>query len=254
MYRPSSAKAASSTSPGSAADARSGAAREAGARWPTARAGGRASGGRRRPATPSMSAAQAMPSSTCSAWSWSGLTSMSTMPSGRAAHRADVGDVRDDRGRAGAERIGAHERRRDRLAADDEVAVAVRDQRPRRRRRCRRRAARRARGRACRAGRARCGPARQRFQFRHRQREHDDREPTCSAHVEAVNLGLSTFARRAARPGRLGGRGRLAPARRRRRGDASRVLDAAVGPPRRRVAAANAEAVAADRGAPRRAR
>ena len=46
-----------------------------------------------------------------------------------AAHRAHVGDVRDDRGGAGAERVGEQERRRDRLAADDEVSVAVRHER-----------------------------------------------------------------------------------------------------------------------------
>ena len=46
-----------------------------------------------------------------------------------AAHRAHVGDVGDDRGGAGGERVGGQERRRDRLAADDEVAVAVRDER-----------------------------------------------------------------------------------------------------------------------------
>ena len=45
------------------------------------------------------------------------------------AHRADVGDVGDDRGGAGGERIGGEERRRDRLAADDEVPVAERDER-----------------------------------------------------------------------------------------------------------------------------
>ncbi len=45
------------------------------------------------------------------------------------AHRADVGHVRDHRGRAGAERVVAQERRRDRLAADDDVPVAVREER-----------------------------------------------------------------------------------------------------------------------------
>jgi hypothetical protein len=46
-----------------------------------------------------------------------------------AAHRAHVGDVRDDRGRAGPERVVGHERRRHRLAAEDEEAVAVRNER-----------------------------------------------------------------------------------------------------------------------------
>ena len=52
------------------------------------------------------------PSSTCSACSRSGLTSMSTSAERAAAHRAHVGHVGDDRGGAGAERVGRDERRR----------------------------------------------------------------------------------------------------------------------------------------------
>ena len=46
-----------------------------------------------------------------------------------AAHRAHVGDVRDHRRRAGAERVREQEGRRDRLAAEHQVPVAVRDER-----------------------------------------------------------------------------------------------------------------------------
>jgi hypothetical protein len=45
------------------------------------------------------------------------------------AHRAHVGDVGHHRGRSGAVRVGAQERRRDRLAADDEVRAVVRHER-----------------------------------------------------------------------------------------------------------------------------
>ena len=46
-----------------------------------------------------------------------------------AAHRPHVGHVRDDRRGAGGVRVGVHERRTDRLAAHDQVPVAVRDRR-----------------------------------------------------------------------------------------------------------------------------
>ena len=46
-----------------------------------------------------------------------------------AAHRSHVGDVGDDRGRAGAVRVGLEERRRDRLAADHEVLAVAGDER-----------------------------------------------------------------------------------------------------------------------------
>ena len=46
-----------------------------------------------------------------------------------ARHRTHVGHVRDDRGGAGAERVGRDERRRHRLAADHELLAAVRHER-----------------------------------------------------------------------------------------------------------------------------
>ena len=45
------------------------------------------------------------------------------------AHGAHVGDVGDHGGGAGAERVGLHERRRHRLAADHELLAAVRHER-----------------------------------------------------------------------------------------------------------------------------
>ena len=83
MYRPSRQKAASSTSPGRAAAARSG--RRA---MPVHVADSdarprRSSGARRRPRRRAARAAHARPSRTCSACASSGLTSMSRIASGR---------------------------------------------------------------------------------------------------------------------------------------------------------------------------
>ena len=232
VYRPSSAKAASSTSPGAAADARSGrlvtpvheaesAAGCPSVTWPPTTG------------TPSSPAAQAIPSSTLLRVGGIGAHQHVDERQRPAAHRAHVGDVRDHGGGAGAERVGLHERRRDRLAADHEQLAAVRHER--------RVVAVDAGAEpldqpdvalALQSGRRpdRLGEL---LELGHRaplnQGRRGERRPAGCRHDQRRAVDVR---RRAARAGRAGGRGRLAAARRRRPAGA-RAADGPVGAARR---------------------
>ena len=173
--------------------------------------------------TPSSSAAQAIPSSTRSACARVRADQHVDERQRPAAHRAHVGDVRDHRRRRrrrtgrprrnGGE-IASPQRTRYSSPCGDERGVVAVDAGGR--------GARRARGRACRAGRAPPGPPRPASPSRPSraiepaQGRRERAELTCCSGSRPSTSGSSTFADALRDAGRAGGRGRLAPAGRRR--------------------------------------